>query len=144
MARCISRARVSRCALLVTLIAGLAGPRSVSAETLRAPADSTAGAAELLGTITDSLSAAPLAGAEVVITRGKRVVGEVMTGEFGRFIVRNVPAGRYRVEARLIGYRDAERDITVGPGSKAVRVNLTMVSAPVSIGTTTDSVSPPS
>lgn len=143
MASCTSRTRVSCCASLVILLAVLAAPRSAWAETPRTPADSSAGAADVLGTITDSANAAPLAGAEVVVTRGKGVVADVMTDEFGRFIVHHLPAGSYRLEAHLIGYATTGKDVTVGQGDETVRVDLVMASAPLSLQALTVTASAP-
>jgi len=138
----ISRTRAS-CALLVILIAGLSAPLSLSAETLRPPADSSSTPSDILGTVTDSASGKPLEGAEVVITHAKGVVADVMTDQFGRFIVHDLPSGSYRVEAHLIGYRTAGRDITVGKEGTAARVTLTLASAPLALQALTVTASVP-
>jgi outer membrane receptor protein involved in Fe transport len=143
MATSISRARASCFALLFALVAGLPVPPSLSAETLRAPADSSSTPSDILGTVTDSANAGPLEGAEVVILRGKGVVADVMTDQFGRFIVHDLPAGEYRVEAHLIGYRSAGQDIAVGQLRASVRVNLTLASAPLALQALTVTASVP-
>ncbi len=88
---------------------------------------------DVLGTVTDSSGIAPLEGAEVVVTNGGGVVADVMTDQFGRFIAHDLPAGTYRVEVRLIGYRTTGRDVTVAPSDASVRVDLSMTAAPLAL-----------
>lgn len=89
---------------------------------------------DVLGTVTDSSGTTPLEGAEIVVTRpGGSVVADVMTDQFGRFIVHDLPAGTYRVAAHLIGYRTVGRQVKVTPGGASVSVSLSMVAAPLAL-----------
>lgn len=60
----------------------------------------------------------PLAGVEVTVTsQGPFVARTVMTNERGRFVFVSLPVGRYRVAARLLGYRPlAVSDVAVRLG----------------------------
>ena len=80
------------------------------------------GAAPLLaqgaisGTVTDSESLAPVAGAQVFVAG--TVIG-TLSGPEGTYRLEGVPAGEQTVTVRLIGYREASQTVTVASGQVA-------------------------
>lgn len=80
----------------------------------------------LAGTVRD-LDGRPLAAAQVVVARSGR---SVATDAEGRFAIRGLPAGTYRLEASLQGYAPARRDVSV-PGASTV--DLVLARTPLSI-----------
>ncbi|MCY3599117.1 MAG: SusC/RagA family TonB-linked outer membrane protein [Gemmatimonadetes bacterium] len=80
------------------------------------------GAAPLLaqgaisGTVTDSESLAPVAGAQVFVAG--TVIGS-LSGPEGTYRLEGVPAGEQTVTVRLIGYREASQTVTVASGQVA-------------------------
>ena len=65
------------------------------------------------GQITDKSNQQPVAGAAVLIS-GTSLQGR--TTREGRYIITKVPAGRYNVQVRLIGYATATQPVTVASG----------------------------
>ncbi len=95
--------------LVTVLIAGAALVFSA----LAAPGVAQAQGDTLTGRVTDT-TGAPLAGARVIIVGTRFGAG---SGADGRYVIANVPAGTYRVQARLIGYAVAEvADVVVTEG----------------------------
>jgi TonB-linked SusC/RagA family outer membrane protein len=96
--------RVLRTAL-VALLAAVAVP-SLSAQTT----------GQIAGSVVDSATGQPLAGAQVVIP-GTGIGAAVSTD--GRFLLRGVPAGQTTVRAQRIGYAYLEKTVTVTAGATA-------------------------
>ena len=71
------------------------------------------------GTVTDSVSGAPIPNVRVVVTG---VAGSVATDANGTFRVTSVPVGTVTIQFRLIGYRG--RTLNVRGGQNTVSVNL--------------------
>ncbi len=105
---------------------------------------------DVAGTVIDSISGKPIAGAAVTVSQNGAVVVTTVTDAFGHFIVHNLTAGAYSVEIRYLGYAPAARDaqVTAGETPTAVAVklnpaplNLTAISvtasAPVALDTRT-------
>lgn len=93
-------------ALRAALIAAVAWPVCVWAQ----------GSGSVEGTVTEAATRAPLANARV------EIVGTALlrtTGQDGRFVVRNVPAGTHVVRVSLIGYGRSESAVTVTSGQTA-------------------------
>lgn len=89
--------RVPLLALLLPLAGVWAGlcPEGVSAQQRSVTArDFARGVGGVMGQVFDSLRGAPLAGAEVVLL-GTRFTG--LTNAEGRFLIPNLPSGRYRI-----------------------------------------------
>ena len=83
-------------AVVLLLVAGLVvRPVAVSAQTT----------GRLLGIVSDSATLAPLGGAAVSIPQLER---STTTSADGRWVIAAIPAGRYTVSIRLIGYRPKE------------------------------------
>lgn len=74
-------------------------------------------AATLSGTVTDSATGEPLAGAAVILQPGGTIRS---TNAFGYFSFRNVAPGSHRVEARSVGYAPSALGLDVTPGKDAV------------------------
>ena len=83
----------------------------------------------ITGTVTDAATQDALPGVNIVL-RGTEL--GAATGADGRFRLRNVPAGSQTLVVRFIGYRTAERDVTVGPG-ETVRVNVALQPSPIGL-----------
>jgi iron complex outermembrane receptor protein len=82
--------------------------------------DARAGAQEtrapsLAGTVTDG-GGRPLSRARVSIPRLGRSAD---TDDQGRFVFRDLPGGTYRVQAAMMGYAPAVREVAVGDGARA-------------------------
>ena len=87
----------------------------------------------LSGVVTDR-AGHPIAGAVVVVSELHRVA---LTGPDGRFVVPDVPAGRYFVIARRIGYSPAAHQVTTG--ATALKIALepaTLFVEPVTVTAT--------
>ena len=85
----------------------------------------TAGAAmatPVRGIITDARTGESLVGASVLLT-GTRYGATV--GLDGSYLIKDVPAGPYKLTVRMIGYKTAEQDITVGTAT--VTKNITLI-----------------
>lgn len=91
------------------------------------------GAAGLHGTTTTQKGTVLLPGVEVVVTdagSGRRVSAVVSDGS-GHFAVRDLPAGRYRIVARLGGFTDLSPDPVTLAGGQDLEMNLDLALAPV-------------
>ena len=98
--------------------------------TLPAVAPSEARAqATLEGTIHDSATGGPLAGAQVSVA--DMDLGAT-TGPGGTYRITSIPAGTHRIKIQLIGYRREEREVTVGEGQTA-RLDLSLVGEAVAL-----------
>ncbi|MGH7523286.1 MAG: carboxypeptidase regulatory-like domain-containing protein, partial [Gemmatimonadales bacterium] len=105
--------------------------------------------ADLTGRVTDSLYHKPLAGADVLVTRGGTVIARVTTDQFGTWRVHDLAAAEYQVEARLIGFKPQARAVTVGTSTADITVDFILapsvmqlsdigvVASPVAINTRT-------
>jgi hypothetical protein len=101
-------------------------PRPAHASSVFVPALTTVAQGDLTGTVTDSASGQPLPSVEVSVMQGSRIVLNVSTDAFGRYIAHDVPAGRYTVSARLIGFRAQSRDVIVGASAGDIRADFQM------------------
>ena len=70
--------------------------------------------ADIYGTVTDTTTGAPLAGAEVQVLRRGQVVAQEETDRLGAYRIHQVRAGSYTVEARLVGFKPDSTTITIG------------------------------
>jgi outer membrane receptor protein involved in Fe transport len=102
----------------------------------------TAAAADVLGTVTDSGSGGPLAGAEIQIVRGGRVVAQAETDRLGSFRIHQLPRATYTVEARLVGYKPADSTIIIGPAASLVQLAFPMRPAPIQVSAIEVTTSP--
>src|SRR5437016_4150764 len=68
------------------------------------------------GQVTDKSSQQPVSGAQVLVI-GTNLQNR--TSREGRYAITRVPAGRYDVQVRLIGYATATQQVTVGSGGAA-------------------------
>lgn len=112
---CTQRVRLWICAVVVTL---------------SWPASSSAQEGSILGEVRSADG--PVSGAGVELRRDTLVVARTVTDVSGRFLLLDIPAGPYRVEAAALGYGGIPATVLVEPGSVA-RVTLTLEAAPVSL-----------
>jgi hypothetical protein len=117
----------------LTFVAGSSLPRAAYANDL---AHRPAPTGDISGTITDSSSSAPLEGVTVTVLRGTSVVSLVTTDAFGRFRLHNLTAGAYTITTRMLGFRPAGMQITVGDG-KTVQANFQLVVTTTQLQTVT-------
>jgi hypothetical protein len=112
--------------LLVAALA--AAPAVATAQT--APATQRATAPALRGTVADSLSRQPLAFATVVLQPATTApVLSTISDEHGAFHFEAVPAGRYQLLVRYIGYKTAAPvAVEVGSGQPATLAPVLLVS----------------
>ncbi len=115
--------RPGRIALVVWAVLLLAG-----AVVFAGAEAGTAGSVE--GTVLDARTGEPLPGANVML------VGTpygAATDESGHFVIRRVRPGRYRIVARVIGYRKQELSVAVSPG-EAATVHFLLEPSAVELG----------
>lgn len=86
-----------------------------------AAAQATARGGTITGSVVDSTTETPIAGAEVFVVQagGGAVQHGARTGGSGRYTLTGVPAGTVRVRVRLVGYQPKEQSVTVGDGQTA-------------------------
>ncbi|HSJ09375.1 MAG TPA: TonB-dependent receptor [Longimicrobiales bacterium] len=101
---------------ITALILGLAAPLAAHAQALR-------------GVVLDD-EGRPLAMAQVVALPGG---GETLTGSDGRFMLRQLPPGEYRLRVALIGYAPVERAFRIGGGALEP-LELRLKPSPLTLG----------
>ena len=100
----------------------------LSAGTTHGPASGDIG-----GTVADSTVGTPLAGGEVRILQGNSLITTTVTDAFGRYVVHNLPAGAYRVEARYLGYRAQTHDVAVAATEGFSRADFRLAPLPINL-----------
>lgn len=85
---------------------------------------------DLAGVVRDS-AGQPLVAARVRVVEAHR---EYVTHEDGRYAFPGLPAGRYTVEVRRLGYHGESRSVSVGRGASAA-VDLVLRPSPVQLST---------
>lgn len=104
--------------MLVTLILLVAGANA------GAYAQAETGA--IVGMVSEAETGEPLPGVNVVIADMEAQGFGAATDSGGRFVIAEVPAGEHVVEARFVGYRTAQRTVTVSAGEETtVQIELT-------------------
>ncbi|HEU6451580.1 MAG TPA: carboxypeptidase regulatory-like domain-containing protein, partial [Gemmatimonadaceae bacterium] len=105
----------------IALAIGLVAlPRTVAAQ----------GSGTVRGAVTDSSSGQPIAGAQVTVTG--TTLGTI-TGEDGRYVLRNVPARAVTLRAQRIGFAPSEHDVTLAASDTAtLNFALTPIAAQLS------------
>ncbi len=68
------------------------------------------------GKIIEKTDKQPIAYAEVAIMKGDKVITGTVGNEFGRYEIGNLPPGRYRVVAYIVGFRKEEADTALVAG----------------------------
>ena len=90
---------------------------AIAAASLSAAKASAQGVAgSITGVVTDSSDSKPLPAVQIIVA-GTRFATQ--TNDAGRYTINNVPAGRYNITARRLGYRAVTVAITVGSGATA-------------------------
>jgi TonB-dependent starch-binding outer membrane protein SusC len=113
--------------------AAAAGGEAVSA---RAPAFT----GTITGQVVDRSSQRPLSGVQINIPELRR---GALTQENGRFIIPNVPAGRYTIEASSVGFGTVTQEVAVESGGTAV-VNFELASRAIALDEVVVTASPAS
>jgi hypothetical protein len=131
------------------LLAMTAAPSRAQQLTGRAPAAIPAAAradtnptADVLGTVTDSSTGAPLAGAEIQILRGGQVVAQAETDRLGAYRIHAIRLGRYTVEARLVGFRAGTMQVDVGQTGGITTVSFGLSAAQIQLSAITVGATP--
>ncbi len=122
--------------MLLRLIVAVALAAAIPATALALTPTRTPNAginADLAGRVTDSTYGKPLAGAEILVTRGATVIARVTADQFGSWRVHDLAPGAYLVEARLIGFRPQSRPVTIGAAPADVTMDLKLVPAVVQL-----------
>ncbi len=89
--------------------------------------------ADLFGAVTDSVTSAPIASAQITVQQGERVVVTLLTDAFGRYRAHHLPAGRYQLRVRVLGFRPFEQSVTVA--DRDLRVDAKLITAPSELAT---------
>jgi hypothetical protein len=121
LALALSTPATSRSSALA--IPWLAAPIAPVPHTGPAPALS----GDLSGTVRDSASGQALAGSDVIVSRGGRIVVRSQTDASGRFRIHNLPDGAYEVEVRLVGFRPATNQLTIGGSGQDTDLSVGLV-----------------
>jgi carboxypeptidase family protein len=121
LALALSTPATSRSSALA--IPWLAAPIAPVPRTGPAPALS----GDLSGTVRDSASGQALAGSDVIVSQGGRIVVRSQTDASGRFRIHNLPDGAYEVEVRLVGFRPATSQVTIGGSGQDTDVSVGLV-----------------
>jgi hypothetical protein len=88
---------------------------------------------DLTGTVTDSASGHPLAGADIILSQSSRVVVRTSADAFGRFTIHNLPDGSYDAEIRFIGFHPVLAQVVIGGAQPNASLDVRMVAAPVQL-----------
>ncbi len=96
---------------------------------LTSPAQAQARTGSVAGQITDAVSGAPVAGAQVAVEGTSLLVQSYADG---RYLLPGVPAGERTIAVELIGYAPQRRQVTVAAGQTTV-VDLVLIPAAVSL-----------
>ncbi len=72
--------------------------------------------ATIHGKITDKKDGQPLAYAEVAVMRNNSVITGTIANELGAYSIRNIPPGRYKIVAYLLGYARSQMDTLLKEG----------------------------
>jgi outer membrane cobalamin receptor len=112
------------CCAVLTLSHGYAQEPSTPPSTPAPPAVQSDGSGDLAGAVSDSANASPIQGAEIAVTRDHSLIVRTSSDEFGHFLIHDIPRGTYAVQARLIGYRLASREVEIGGGTTTVDFSM--------------------
>jgi outer membrane receptor protein involved in Fe transport len=83
---------------------------------IRKPEAATADSGSVAGRVTDQASGEPIVGAMIVLDGASR---SAASDEDGKYRIAGVPAGRYTLRVRYIGYRPASSPVTVTADAEA-------------------------
>lgn len=89
--------------------------------------------ADLTGRVVDSLYGKPLAGADVVVSRGGTIVSRVTADQFGSWRVHDLTPASYDVEARLIGFQPQRRTVVIDAASATITVDFKLAPAVIQL-----------
>ena len=89
--------------ILVACLFGWAAPEAFA----------QAGSGSIAGRVTDAVSGAPLAGADVILDGTAHIAA---TDQTGAFRLAGVPAGKYSLLVTYLGHADQRADVSVEPG----------------------------
>src|SRR5690242_3489262 len=92
-------------------------------------------AGDVSGAVSDSANGKPLAGADVLVSRGGQIVTRTTTDAFGRYRIHDLSAGPYQLEVRMIGFRPQVKQVEVAERGGEVEVVFQLNAAPVELQT---------
>jgi len=118
--------------LVATVLSATSGSAGRYVPAHVAPSDATV-SGDIGGTVADSSTGTPLAGGEVRILQGDRLIATAATDAFGRYVLHNLPAGAYRVEVRYLGYRAQTHDLSVGTAEGFSRADFKLTPLPINL-----------
>jgi TonB-dependent starch-binding outer membrane protein SusC len=93
---------------------------------------SAQGTGTVRGRVTEALSGAPIAEAQISIEAGASRLG-ALTQQNGEYSIANVPAGQHTVRVRRLGFEAARLDVTVTSGGTA-EANFSLSTASTTLG----------
>ena len=121
-----------RTLLLLGLLACVASSAWASSAAPGTPSPAASG--DLAGTVRDSTDGQPIAGAEIVLRQGDRVVARTQADALGRYRLHDLPTGAYDLDVRALGFRPYVVSVAVGDHGAAKTVAVRLVPAPVQLG----------
>jgi len=133
--------RTSTMGRAIALLALLIAPATAAAQeaatrpatlpaTTRADTNPTA---DVLGTVIDTTTGGPLAGAEIQILRAGQVVAQAQTDRLGAYRIHALRGGTYAVEARMIGFSPGTKRIRVDGTGGLVDASFRLAPAPITV-----------
>jgi TonB dependent receptor/Carboxypeptidase regulatory-like domain len=97
---------------------------------------------DLTGRVVDSLYGKPLAGADILVTRGGTIVSRVTADQFGSWRVHDLTPASYEVEARLIGFQPQRRTVVIDASSATITVDFKLAPSVVQLNEISATASP--
>ena len=96
------------------------------------PDEPVRGNSRISGNIVDSLSAKPVEYANVALFDKKtnKLIDGAVADEKGKFIIKNLAAGEYKVSVTFLGYKTASKDITLDKKGAGSDINIGNLSLP--------------
>ena len=86
----------------------------------------------ITGVVSDSSTGQPLPATQVTVLQADQIVATTSTDAFGRYLVHNLPPGRYQVRVRFPGFNPALATATVTSGTSTT-VNIRLVPAAIQL-----------
>lgn len=88
------------------------------------PTSPTPATAFINGSVTNSLTNQPVAGATVLVSATSTATISLTTTASGTFALSGIGSGPARIEAKAAGYRDFSTQVTLNSGGNTVNIQL--------------------